>query len=107
MAEVAEILGRDLLRDRHRARIIQDGRGFHELHSKNRTVNITSSVGNITIQYDGTKFFISSVSGSVFINNRPVAPGATMLSACVITIGDQGAARAFLTFDVSNPEIAA
>ena len=107
MAEVAEVLGRDLVRNRHRARIVQDGQTVYELHSKNRAANITSTVGKITIQYDGTTFLISAISGSVFINNKKVTSGAQMLSSCVITIGDKGSSRAFLTFDVSNPEIAA
>lgn len=107
MREVASVLGGDLLKDRHRACIVQDGRTVYELHSKNRTANITSSAGNITIQYDGRKFVISAVSGSVYVNNKRVASGASMLSACVITIGEQGSSRAFLTFDVSYPEVAA
>jgi eukaryotic-like serine/threonine-protein kinase len=107
MSEVADVLSRDLIRGRHRARIVQDGRTVYELHSKNKVANITSAVGNITIQYDGNQFLISAVSGSVFINNKRVSNGTSMLAACVITIGEQGSSRAFLTFDVSNPEIAA
>jgi serine/threonine protein kinase len=106
MAKVADLIGRDLVRDRHRARIVQ-GRTVYELHSQNRVANVTSNVGKITIQYDGAKFLVSSVSGSVFVNNRRVTAGATMLSSCVITIGEAGPSRAFLTFDVSNPEIVA
>ena len=106
MSEVAASLGQDLLRDCHRANIVRDGTAVFELHSKNRTATITSAVGKIAIQYDGTKFFISHVTGDVFVNNKAVAAGAVMLSSCLITIGT-GASRAFLTFDVSNPEISA
>jgi hypothetical protein len=106
MSEVAEVLGRDLLRDKHRARVgINDK--MHELNSSNRTVNIQSSVGSIKINYDGVQFLISSVTGDIFVNNKPVAVGTRMLSACVITIGSPGGTRAFVTFDVSNPEIMA
>lgn len=106
MAEVASLLARDLVRDRHHARIVQDGRAF-ELNAKKRGVQISSSAGSIRIQYDGTKFFIAAVTGDVYLNNMKAAVGAEMLSSCVITMGAVGNSRAFLTFDISNPEIAA
>jgi len=105
MREVAEILAHNLVKDRHRAQIIKDGELF-ELNATNRKVNIRSHVGAITIQYDGINFIISDISGSVFINNKKVTGGSSMLSACVITIGE-GNLRAFLTFNISHPELAA
>jgi eukaryotic-like serine/threonine-protein kinase len=105
MLEIVQMLARNLLKDRHRARIV-DGGKVHELNSKNRTVNITSPVGTITIRYDGFSFLISNISGNVFINNKKASNGSAMLSACVITIGE-GNSRAFLTFELSNPELAA
>ena len=107
MSDIAALLGQDLIRDRHRASIVQDGSQVFQLHAQNRAATISSAVGKITIQYDGLKFFIASVTGDVFVNNRPAQPGSAMLSSCVITIGTQGSSRAFLTFDVSNPEVAA
>lgn len=106
MAEVAHILGRDLLRNKHRARIV-NGNTVLELHAGNRAVNIKSNVGSVRITYDGIRFSVSQVTGDVYVNNVRVAAGFTMLSACVITIGATGQSRAFVTFDVSNPEIMA
>jgi eukaryotic-like serine/threonine-protein kinase len=104
MATVADMLAQDLLRGRHRAQLIQ-GITVHELNSTKPSLGITSSAGNITIQYDGTRFFVAKVSGNVFLNNQRITAGSAMLSSCVITLGDASDARAFLPFDVSNPEI--
>jgi serine/threonine protein kinase len=107
MSDIAALLGRDLLRDKHRARLIEPNGTTHLLHSGNRTASINSPVGSMTITYDGLTFVITSVSGSVYVNNNRVIAGTEMLSACVITIGDyqQGGARAFIPFEISNPEI--
>ncbi|MVT70023.1 protein kinase [Bradyrhizobium pachyrhizi] len=104
MSSVAHSLAQELLRGRHRAQLIQAGT-VHELNSTKPTLNITSSAGKITIQYDGVRFFVSRVSGNVFINNQRISTGMAMHSACVITFGNSSEARAFLPFDVSNPEI--
>jgi eukaryotic-like serine/threonine-protein kinase len=106
MSEVQRLLGRDLLKNKHRARIV-NGSTIHELNANQRVVNINSSVGSIRITYDGLKFSVASVTGDVYVNNVRIASGFTMLSACVITIGTAGQNRAFITFDVSNPEIMA
>jgi serine/threonine protein kinase len=106
MSELARVMGRDLLRNKHRARVV-NGSKIHELNDTNRAIEIKSHVGNIRISYDGFRFFISDVTGDVFVNNARVAKGFEMLSACVITIGAVGQSRAFVTFDVSNPEIMA
>jgi serine/threonine protein kinase len=106
MSEVASIIGRELLRDKHRARVV-NGSNVQELHSQNRSINLQSAVGSLRIDYDGFKFVVTQVTGSVFINNSPVSVGDQMLSSCVITIGAAGANRGFVTFDVSNPEVMA
>ncbi len=106
MAEVSKILGRDLLRNKHRARIVTASKVL-ELHAGNRAINISSSVGSVRITYDGVDFSVAEVTGDVYVNNTRVAVGFKMLSACVITIGATGPNRAFVTFDVSNPEIMA
>lgn len=102
---VARELAKRLLRDEHRARIIDNRGAPHELHASNRGVTITARNGHsVTVRYDGLRFIVTAVVGSVFVNNRPVVAGQEMQAACVITLGiDQ--ARAFLTFDISNPEV--
>lgn len=106
MDEVRDLLQRLLLKDRHRARIVS-GLNVYELNASNRKIGIKSDVGAFAIAYNGFCFVIVSVSGDVFVNNNPAAVGQEMHSACVITIGRQGPGRAFLTFDVSNPEVLA
>jgi serine/threonine protein kinase len=106
MAEVACSLARDLLRDKHRARAIHVGKAY-ELNAANRSVNINSGVASARIVYDGTRFSFENVNGNIYINNKAAQAGSVMLSACVITIGSPGSSRAFVTFDVSNPEIMA
>jgi len=106
MGDVRDLLQRLLLKDRHRARIVSDAK-VYELNASNRRISLKSSVGAFSIDYDGFNFVIASVSGDVFINNKPATVGQKMHSACVITIGQQGLGRAFLTFDVSNPEVLA
>lgn len=98
-------LAKRLLRDQHRARIIDNKGAPHELHASNRGVTITARNGHsVTVRYDGLRFLVTAVVGSVFVNNRTVMVGQEMEAACVITLGvDQ--ARAFLTFDISNPEV--
>lgn len=104
MAEIRDVLARQLLRDRHRAWIIKDG-ATYELSAASRNVNLKTSVGSVQINYDGFKFKVTSVTGEVYINNKRVVPGSEMLSACVITFGSSsGGVRAFLTFDVARPE---
>lgn len=106
ISAVADQIGRGLLRDRHRARIIDSAGRAYELHSSNRAAKIDSSSGSITVRYDGLKFSVTAISGSVFINNALKNVGDEMTSSCVITLGDGlTARRAFLTFDVSNPEV--
>jgi serine/threonine protein kinase len=107
MADVAKALGRELLYNKHRARLIEPNGTVHNLHAGNTSATITSAVGSMTIIYDGYRFAISAAQGSVFINNHRVSAGTEMLSACVITLGDygQGVARAFIPFEISNPEI--
>jgi len=107
MPEVVEILGRDLLRDKHRARVGTATKA-NELNAAHRTVNLTfSSVGSISIHYDGVQFEIRNVVGDVYVNNKRVNAGMRMLSACVITLGTAPGKRAFVTFDISNPEVMA
>jgi eukaryotic-like serine/threonine-protein kinase len=106
MSEVTAILGRDLLRDKHRARVGTQAQAY-ELNATKRTVNLSfQSQGSLSIRYDGYEFKITALSGDVYVNNARATVGMTMLSACVITIGS-AAPRAFVTFDISNPEVMA
>jgi hypothetical protein len=83
------------------------GSSKHELSSQNRDVHLRAgTVGSLDIHYDGLRFTVQEVTGETFINATTAVPGQQMPPACVITFGT-GRNRAFLTFDVSNPEVLA
>lgn len=106
MLVVRDLLQRKLLRDRHRAWINVNGR-LTEVNATARQGTITAGSNLITIEYDSQDFKVKATSGSVTINNRPVVAGMLVNSSCLITFGSAGGTRAFVTFDVSNPEISA
>jgi len=103
-AEIRDILATQLLRDQHKARVISGSNVLNIDHSS-RNATLKTSVGSITIRYDGHRFVVYSISGSVYINNRIVAQGDEMPGACVITFGVAGTPRAFATFQASHPGV--
>jgi serine/threonine protein kinase len=106
ITEVRDLLGLYLLRDRHRAIMVM-GSSKYELSSQSRDVHLRAgTVGSLDIHYDGLRFTVQEVIGETFINATTAIPGQQMPPACVITFGT-GRNRAFLTFDVSNPEVLA
>ena len=106
MEEVEELLRRHLLKDKHRALAVMGGK-THELHAASRKMALSfGNVGTLEIVYDGFQFLAQAQTGLVSINNMPVAIGRPLPDCCVITFGVAGSSRAFVTFDVSNPEVA-
>jgi serine/threonine protein kinase len=104
MSTVQSIIARRLLENEHRALVVMDGQ-THQLDNKNRKISLTAgTVGSIVIEYNGYEFVVSSVAGSVFINNSGAKAGSAMPGCCVITFGT-GTNRRFVTFDVSHPEV--
>jgi hypothetical protein len=76
----------------------------HHLNKNSRKITLTATgVGVLVIEYDGMAFHVTSVNGYIFFNNTKVNVGDVVPGCCVITFG-VGAARKFVTFDVSNPE---
>ena len=106
MQEVRDLLARRLLKGRHRACVVQGG-STYELNAKTPSIKLKTSVGSITIKYDGFAFKVDQVTGDVFVNNQPAAQGKEMPAACVLTFGRDTGLRAFSTFDVSRPEVVA
>lgn len=108
MHDTVDVLARDFLKDKHRARV-GTAEKANELDASHRTVTLkfANARSSLTIHYDGYYFIVTDVSGNVFVNNKPVNVGTLMLSACVITFGLEGERRAFATFDISRPEVMA
>lgn len=82
--------------------------GPHEL-SKPGNISTISVHGRgvLRVAYSRGRFIIRDTQGYVYINNMPALSGFEMPNSCVITFGapDAGAARVFVPFDVSQPEI--
>lgn len=108
MQTVRDALARHLLFDKHRALVVHQQQAS-TLSAENREVNLAfGDIGKISVCYDGLSFVVNSLSGEVFINNSPVATGAILPGACVVSLGAShrpSSGRRFITFDISHPEI--
>jgi serine/threonine protein kinase len=104
ISDVRDMLHRKLLRDRRRGWINVNGK-ITEVSAASNVGTIKSGNSQIQIEYNGYDFVVKSVSGAITINNSPVAAGLLLNSSCLITFGMTGGTRAFVTFDVSSPEV--
>ncbi len=105
MKDIRNALERHLLYNRHQAIAIV-GRNKYILNAENPTITLgKGAVGKIGITYNGFQFLISRVEGFVFINNSVASANDEIPGSCVITFGNNGSDRDFVTFDVSNPEV--
>lgn len=106
MVEVRDVIGAELLRDQHRATFVVQG-DIHILHSSRRAVTISLPVGVARLSYDGLRFYVSPVSGDVYINNVRLATQQRLPKSCVITFGGPslGINRVHVPIDVSHPEV--
>lgn len=108
MSEVRDLLSRHLLHDKHQALAVHNNKP-NVLNASNRIISLKySTVGEIKIEYDGFRFYVSDVSGEVFINNQAVSPHEEIPKSCVVALGGaqrRANERIFINFDVSNPEV--
>ena len=107
MQHVRTVLAKHLLRDRHKALIVYDGRASY-LDATNRSVSLDlPKMGHVEIRYDGFCFHVHGVSGDVYINNARCAVNDVLPGACVVTLGapEHQNRRKYITFDLSHPEI--
>ena len=107
MITVRDSLARHLLRDKHQALAVNKGKAYVINAAKRAAGFDYSGVGKIEIAYDGLTFSVHVATGEVFINNAPAKPGERIPGSCVVTLGDASRQnkRAYITFDVSNPEV--
>lgn len=114
IAVVRDELARHILYDMHQALVVYKGQAKY-LGARQRTITLklnergtTNNIGNVMIEYDGLQFKVVKVSGEVFINNAAVATGDELPGSCVVGLGNsqrESFNRAFITFDLSHPEI--
>jgi len=104
MADAQARLARHLLANRHRALVVMGGEA-HSLDRRNRKISLNAStIGALTVEYNGFDFKVTGKSGDVFLNNTPACVGDVVPGCCVVTFGI-GGRRRFVTFDVSHPEV--
>lgn len=97
-----------LLRNKHQALAVYKSKPF-VVNSGQLSAGLDfPGVGKIEISYDGLRFFVHIASGEVYINNSQVQQGMVIPGSCVVALGGpqrRNNQRAFITFDVSNPEV--
>jgi len=105
-AEIRDALATEIVRDRHRA-IMVNGGVQYVVDSSHRAVKVESLGNEITVEYTGTRFMVRAVAGDVYVNNRSMNVGDRLSGAMVITLGATAmkAVRTFISFDISHPEI--
>jgi len=108
MRTVYDEIAQYLLRGKHQALAVYNGKPSW-LNSKNKTVHLEYSlIGKIEIVYDEFCFRVTVAEGEVFINNSPATPGMQLPGSCIIALGAghrRANQRAFIAFDISNPEV--
>lgn len=108
MTTLRDEIARHILRNKHQAlAVIKRKASF--LNSKNKEVSLEyPSVGKFQVTYDGLRFHVAVAEGEVAINNNLVHPGMELPGSCVVAFGGphrKPYERAFIPFDVSNPEV--
>jgi serine/threonine-protein kinase len=107
--QISSVLARHLSRNKHRGLFVQGIEKVIELSANQPSVSLKiGTLGQLKVAYDGLRFSIAEVGGSVSINNIPAEPGHVLHEACVLGFGEEslGAARQWVTFFSSHPEVA-
>ena len=105
---VAERAGRVLLRGQHRALFVDEAGGTHELSARISRAKLSGPHGTVAVRYDGLDFLVDRVSGEVWVNNTEISQGMSLPKGCVIALGGPArpaSDRAFVTMDISHPEV--
>lgn len=104
MATIASVMGKHLLKNKHRALMVSGGKNYF-LDIANPVVKLSvPGHGSLKVTYDGFQFVASDVGSHVSINNIPIHNGYVLPGSCVIVLG-LGKQRTFVTVDVSHPEV--
>ncbi len=109
MSEIETLIGAYLLRDTHQALLVS-GNNTYRVNCNQRKIALKyGQVGGFTLSYDGLKFTFVAVQGSVYLNNAVMPEGQELVGSCVVAIGGPevwASERAFITVDISHPEVA-
>lgn len=105
---VSSVLARHLSRNKHRGLFVQGAQKVFELSMKKPSVTLKiGALGRLRVTYDGLRFSVAEVDGSVSINNVPAQPGHVLHEACVVGFGHAslGSQRQWVAFFSSHPEV--
>jgi len=106
---VRDCIAKVLNYNKHQAIAVLNG-SSHILNNSSRKVSLNlSNVGSFDLIYNGYSFVLENVFGEVYLNNNSVTSNTEIPGACVVGIGGLHRPyyeRSFITFDVSNPEVA-
>lgn len=109
MNTVCQILKKHVLYDSHRALLIPYNKQPVIISVKNKSeIFDNPGIGSVEIKYSGSEFYISSLSGEVYVNNILASQYNLLPNSCVIILGSSSRKRnerVFITFDVSHPEV--
>jgi serine/threonine protein kinase len=106
--QISSLLALHLIRNKHRGLFLQGMTKVYELSANQPFVSLKiGTLGRLKVTYDGLRFSIAEVEGSVSINNVPAEPGHVLHDACVLGFGDAslGSDRQWVTFFSSHPEV--
>ncbi len=104
----SDCIARHLVAGKHRGIFVHEDRAMYELSHSQPSVNITiGTLGRLSVRYTGLGFLVTAVTGTVYMNNIPAAPGLDLPQACVLCFGDPslGPRREWVTFSSSHPEV--
>lgn len=108
MLDVSNYLKKKILQGSHKANVVYNDRG-NFLNIKTPDVSLKfRDIGSLKIHYNQFEFIIEEVAGEVSVNNRKATAGDVLPGSCVIIIGGlhrHNNERAFITFDISHPEV--
>ncbi|MEI5639724.1 MULTISPECIES: serine/threonine-protein kinase [unclassified Pseudoalteromonas] len=109
MSVIRDEISKYLLFDKHQALAVIKGQP-HILNKNKRSAKLEfGTIGSFEIHYNGLNFSLKNVSGEVYMNNIKVNGDMVIPGSCVVGIGTSSrhyTQRIFVTFDISNPEVA-
>ncbi|GAA4890700.1 serine/threonine-protein kinase [Ferrimonas pelagia] len=109
ISKIRDALSKHLLFNKHQALAVSNAK-THTLDMHNRSAALSlGNIGSFNITYDGFDFRLQNVVGEVSVNDTRALSGMAIPGSCVVAIGDQNRhnwERTYITFDVSNPEVA-
>jgi serine/threonine-protein kinase len=108
MSTIRDIIARHLLKDKHQALAVFNDTPQYLNHSKRKISLSLPNIGAIEIEYNSLDFFVKSKSGEVLVNNRAIQTNEVIPGSCVVALGYScrpSRERAYITFDISHPEV--